>query len=144
MINKIQPSKNITFGTVQMQENANPKKEDKRLLSNIDKYIKNSADMNDTINVPRTIFKGYLGVMAGTSLITLGSFVKNPKNAFGIILKAAGTLISLYGTFAFVRPFLMKDKKQTEQKQEPVKVAQEAPQAQDKVYKLVEVEQAKK
>ena len=79
MINKIQTS-NISFGTKQLKTEKKPEKEDKRILSNIDKYVKNSADMNDTITVPRTIFKGYLGVMAGTTLLTLGGLMKNPKN----------------------------------------------------------------
>ena len=28
--------------------------------------------MTDTIVVPRTIFKGYLGIMTGTTLLTIG------------------------------------------------------------------------
>lgn len=71
---------------------------------------KNSADMTDSILVPRTIFKGYLGIMAGTTLLTLSSFTgKHPKisKPLGII----GALTSLYGTWAFVRPFIVKDAK---------------------------------
>ena len=37
---------------------------------------KNSADMTDTILVPRTIFKGYLGIMAGTMLMHAGGFLR--------------------------------------------------------------------
>ena len=141
MINKIQ-TPHISFGTKQLETKQEPKKEDKRFLSNIDKYVKNSADMNDTITVPRTIFKGYLGVMAGTSLITLGSLIKKPTNAFARVLKIAGTLASLYGTYAFVRPFLIKEK----QVVPPTKIEEqkkEAPKPSEKTYKLVEVEQAK-
>ena len=139
MINKIQTS-DISFGTKQLEAKPESKKEDKRILSNIDKYVKNSADMNDTITVPRTIFKGYLGVMAGTSLITLGSLIKKPTNAFARILKIAGTLASLYGTYAFVRPFLIKEKVVVP----PEKInEQEAPKPSEKTYKLVEVEPSK-
>ncbi|MBR1976983.1 hypothetical protein IKA15_01745 [bacterium] len=128
MINKIQAS-NISFGAAHMD--AEPvfpqkEKEDKRLLSNIDKYVKNSADMNDTITVPRTIFKGYLGVMAGTSLMTLGGLMKNPQNGFAKFLKIAGTVASLYGTYAFVRPFLIKDKQEVQQTKEPEQKPQES------------------
>lgn len=68
---------------------------------------RNSADMNDTVVVPRTIFKGYLGFMAGTTMTALGSlssnrFVKKSLNV-------AGLLTCLYGTWAFVRPFVVKD-----------------------------------
>lgn len=72
--------------------------------------VKNSADMTDSILVPRTIFKGYLGIMTGTTLLTLSSLSgKHPKisKPLGIL----GALTSLYGTWAFVRPFIVKDAK---------------------------------
>lgn len=138
MINKIQTS-NVSFAKAKAKAEKKPKNEDKRILSNINKYVRNSADMNDTITVPRTIFKGYLGVMAGTTLATLGGLAKSPKNTFGKILKIAGGLVSLYGTFAFVRPFLIKDKKE-EAKPEGKKEVEKAPKEPEKVYKLVEVD----
>ncbi len=79
----------------------------------LDKFhtkIKNSADMTDTLVVPRTIFKGYLGIMTGTTLITLAGLVnkaKHPKMFKGTM--AAGLLSSFYGTWAFVRPYIIKD-----------------------------------
>lgn len=81
------------------------------ILDKIHSYTKNSADMNDTIVVPRTIFKGYLGIMTGTTLITLAGLinkVKHPKLFRGTM--ASGLLASMYGTWAFVRPFILKDK----------------------------------
>lgn len=71
---------------------------------------KNSADMTDAILVPRTIFKGYLGIMTGTTLLTLGSLMHKPKS-LSKTLSIAGVLTSLYGTWAFVRPFIIKDTK---------------------------------
>lgn len=88
--------------------NQNTKKE--KFLDKLHTYTKNSADMNDTIVVARTIFKGYLGIMTGTTLVTLGGLVnktKHPKLFKGIM--ATGLLTSLYGTYAFVRPFIIKD-----------------------------------
>lgn len=57
------------------------------LFEKFHEKTKNSADMTDTIVVPRTIFKGYLGIMAGTTLITAGSLLgktpgKNIKSTF--------------------------------------------------------------
>ncbi len=68
---------------------------------------RNSADMNDTVVVPRTIFKGYLGFMAGTTMTALSSLAKN--SAIKKTLNAAGLITCLYGTWAFVRPFVVKD-----------------------------------
>lgn len=84
----------------------------------LDKFhtcTKNSADMTDTIVVPRTIFKGYLGIMTGTTLVTLGGILnKRPKTSK--IFSIAGLLTSLYGTWAFVRPYIIKDSKGVQQK----------------------------
>lgn len=83
-----------------------PKKQS--FLDKLHTYTKNSANMTDTIVVPRTIFKGYLGIMVGTTLVTLGGlFNKHPKT--NKALMGAGLLTSLYGTWAFVRPFIIKD-----------------------------------
>jgi len=82
----------------------------KSILDNLHSYTKNYADMTDTVVVPRTIFKGYLGFMTGTTLVTIGSLInktKNPKLFKGTMI--AGLLTSLYGTWAFVRPFVLKD-----------------------------------
>lgn len=79
-------------------------------LDNLHSHVKNSADMTDTIVVSRTIFKGYLGIMTGTTLITLGGLInkaKHPKLFKSTM--ATGLLTSLYGTWAFVRPFILKD-----------------------------------
>lgn len=101
-VNNIQP----TF-TSQIQNN---KQEKKDYLAMFYEKTKNSADMTDSILVPRTIFKGYLGIMTGTTLLTLGSLInKYPKVSKP--LSIAGVLTSLYGTWAFVRPFIIKDAK---------------------------------
>ncbi len=79
-------------------------------LDKIHDKTKNYADMTDTIVVPRTIFKGYLGIMTGTTLVTLGGVinkVKHPKSFKALMI--SGLLASLYGTWAFVRPFVVKD-----------------------------------
>ena len=77
-------------------------------LDEIHERTKNSSDMTDTIVVPRTIFKGYLGIMTGTTLVTLGGLItKHAKTKAALM--TAGLLTSLYGTWAFVRPFILKD-----------------------------------
>ena len=79
-------------------------------LDRIQEKTRNSSDMTDTIVVPRTIFKGYLGIMAGTTLVTLGGLVNKTKHPklFKTTM-GSGLLTSLYGTWAFVRPFIIKD-----------------------------------
>ncbi len=71
---------------------------------------KNSADMTDAVLVPRTIFKGYLGFLSGTALLTLGS-VLNKYSKLSKALSITGTLVSLYATWSFVRPYIIKNAK---------------------------------
>lgn len=91
----------------------NNQKVKRDFLTQFHEKTKNSADMTDTIVVPRTIFKGYLGIMAGTTLLSLGSLLKKPA-FFSKFLSVSGLLTSLYGTYAFVRPFIIKDAKGVE------------------------------
>ena len=92
-------------------DNTKDKKSD--FLLKFHENARNQADMTDTVVVPRTIFKGYLGFMAGTTLTSIGALLKkHPKTstAFNI----AGLLTCLYGTYSFVRPFTIKDTKGVE------------------------------
>jgi hypothetical protein len=59
------------------QENS-PKEREKAptFLDVFTTSAKNSADLNDTVEVPRTIFKGYLSFMAGTTLGAIAPFAK--------------------------------------------------------------------
>lgn len=87
----------------------------KSWLDRIHENTRNNADMTDAIVVPRTIFKGYLGIMTGTTIVTLGGLINKAKhpNIFKGTM-AAGLLTSFYGTWAFVRPFIVKDAKGVE------------------------------
>lgn len=71
---------------------------------------RNSADMTDAILVPRTIFKGYLGIMTGTTLVTLGAMASK-RSKLSKILSISGLLASMYGTYSFVRPYIFKGSK---------------------------------
>ena len=75
-------------------------------LDNFSTKVKNSADLNDTITVPRTIFKGYLGIMSGMTLLTLGGLTSKFQK-ISKPLNILGTLVSMYGTWAFVRPYIV-------------------------------------
>ena len=99
--------KNINFSANNTQE----KKSD--FLSSFHEKARNRADMTDTVVVPRTIFKGYLGFMAGTTLTSIGALLKAHKKT-STALNIAGVLTCLYGTYSFVRPFIIKDTKGVE------------------------------
>lgn len=71
--------------------------------------IKNSADMTDTVSVPRTVFKGYLAFMSGAFLTTIGANISNYNKALSTGLNIAGVASMIYGTYSFVRPYIFKD-----------------------------------
>jgi len=77
------------------------------ILDKFETNIRNSADMNDTIKVPRTIFKGYLAFCAGSALMPVASMIKNklPKTSNALNVINAGLIV--YGTYSFVRPYLV-------------------------------------
>lgn len=84
-----------------------PKKE--KFTDKFSSKIRNSADLNDCVAVPRSVFKGYLAFMLGTAMLTLGSFL--PQNSKGLKTGTliAGNLINTWGVWSFVRPYVLKD-----------------------------------
>ena len=79
----------------------------KKFTDNFQTKLKNSADMSDCISVPRTIFKGYLGIMFGTTLASIVGLTKNKTLKTTLML--TGAALSTYGTWAFARPYVLKD-----------------------------------
>ena len=71
----------------------------------------NKRDITDTVTMPRAIFKGYLCFTAGTAINAISGMLQ--KNTFSKALGIIGSLISIYGTFNFVKPFLIPEKQLT-------------------------------
>ena len=91
--------KNMTHGPIKRPN----------LLDTFETDVKNSADLNDIIQVPRTIFKGYLAFMAGTALTTIAAVAKNKHPKVSDLMNILSTGLIIYGTFSFVRPYIIKD-----------------------------------
>lgn len=84
-------------------------KSEKSFLDKFETGIRNSADMNDTLQVPRTIFKGYLAFMVGTGLASVAMIAKNKFPKLSVALNLSSILLATYGTYSFVRPYLIKN-----------------------------------
>lgn len=89
-------------------DSAKNDKKNSGFLSKFETGIRNSADMNDTLKVPRTIFKGYLAFMVSTTMVTLASFINPKHNKIKNCTNIAASLLALYGTYSFVRPYVIK------------------------------------
>lgn len=82
------------------------------ILDILSEKVVNRRDITDTVTVPRAVFKGYLCFTAGTAINAISGMLGQGKFSKG--LGIAGSLISIYGTFNFVKSFLIKDKNLTE------------------------------
>ena len=90
-------------------QNPIPKQETKKDILNIfSEKVVNQNDIKDMVKVPRSIFKGYLCFTTGTAINGITSFMK--KSKITKALQIAGGLISIYGTYNFVKPFLIREK----------------------------------
>ena len=109
ILNNIQPNQtNTTIQTNKTDDKPISNKKTDILDKMTDRFIK--RDANDTVTVPRAIFKGYLCFTAGTALNYISSFLKGNKGAK--IIGVISNLMVIAGTFNFVKPFLTSEKKE--------------------------------
>ena len=78
------------------------------------KKVVNQRDLNDMVTTPRAIFKGYLCFTAGKTVNGIAGFIKNEK--FANPLRILGSIIAIFGTFNFVKPYLIKNSDLTNSK----------------------------
>lgn len=109
LITNYQAPVNATKPVVQQQEPVKPKDEYKPdFLDKLSNHVVSRRDLTDNVTVPRSIFKGYLCFTAGSALSSISCMLKQGKATKG--LGVAGALLSIYGTYNFVKSFLVKDK----------------------------------
>ena len=70
--------------------------------------VVNKRDITDMVTTPRAIFKGYLCFTAGTAINSIAAWIKKPE--ISKYLNIAGSIISIYGTYNFVKYFSIKGK----------------------------------
>lgn len=99
---------------VQNKENKQSIKQPKKIeykpdiLDTFSEKVVSRRDITDTVTVPRAIFKGYLCFTVGTAINSIASLLNHEKIKKGLAI--AGTLTSIYGTYNFVKSFLVKEK----------------------------------
>ncbi len=99
--------------TVSQPVNTPVKKDDYKpdVLDILSEKVVNQNDLNDMVKTPRAIFKGYLCFTVGTTINAISSLIKNDKVKKGLAI--AGSLTSIYGTYNFVKPYLIRNKELT-------------------------------
>ncbi len=99
--------------------NSNPQKEEQTQTADykpdvfevLSKKVVNKKDLNDMVTIPRNIFKGYLCFTVGTAVNAIASLIKNERARK--IMTILGSLASIYGTFNFVKPYLIRNNQLT-------------------------------
>lgn len=123
------PQKVVAQTEIKQPETTAPAKEEHKsdFFDKISEKVVNPKDITDTVKVPRTIFKGYLSFMIGSTLMFMANPIKEIKGFKTIskILNFAGLGATIVGTYEFVKPFLLKakDETKTEVKEEEEKKA---------------------
>ena len=106
---------NITIGHInnfpKTKESSRKEEYKPDILDILSEKVVNKKDLNDMVTTPRAIFKGYLCFTAGTAINAITSLLNDNKFSKG--LKIAGSLISIYGTYNFVKPYLIRNKNLT-------------------------------
>ncbi len=105
-VQSIQHQSNFKSTETQLNYYSKPKE---KFTDKFSTKIKNSADLNDCVAVPRSVFKGYLAFMLGTSALTLGTFIPQSSKKIKTTVMIAGNLVNLYGIWSFVRPYIIKN-----------------------------------
>ncbi len=106
--NKTSANQNLVNHKTQMP-NYQKNKDD--IMDIFSKKVINKNDLTDMVTLPRTIFKGYLCFTAGTSLNAIAGLLKGKKKS--CFLKTVGSILTIYGTYNFVKPYLIKDDRLT-------------------------------
>lgn len=70
--------------------------------------VKNPRDINDTVSVPRGIFKAYMCLMAGTGLGTIAGILPKGLKAIKTPLSIIGSMLGILSAAYFAKPFLIK------------------------------------
>ncbi len=84
------------------------------ILDIFSKKVINPKDVNDMVTVPRAIFKGYLYFTTGTALNAVSGILKKGNLSKGLTI--LGSVLSVIGTFNFVKPFIYKNDDLTKSK----------------------------
>ncbi len=106
---------NIIRNDIKKTEQVTKKEEYKPdILDIFSEKVVNKNDLSDMVTTPRAIFKGYLCFTVGTTINAIASLLKDNKFSKG--LKVAGSIVSIYGTYNFVKPYLIKNKDLTKSK----------------------------
>ena len=100
-ITKIQNQTNFKH-----QENPTVKK--REFIDVFTDAIKNPADVNDCVAVPRGIFKAYLMIMFGSGILTIAGALPGKWNGVKKAMTILGTGLNILSAVYFAKPFAVK------------------------------------
>ena len=108
-INKSIPFKTSYLQNIQPPQQHTPKQKKREFIDIIADSVRNPRDINDCVAVPRGIFKAYILLMAGSSMMMISSALPKKMTNFKMILNIASAVLSGLSAVFFAKPFAVKD-----------------------------------
>lgn len=87
---------------------AQPPKQKREFIDVIADGVKNPRDVNDCVSVPRGIFKAYILLMAGSSLMLISSALPKKLKTTKMLLNIGSAVLSTASAVFFAKPFAVK------------------------------------
>lgn len=96
----------------------NQKPQKREFIDVIADNVRNPRDVNDCVAVPRGIFKAYIYLMAGSSLISIANFLPQKLQKAKAPLNILGATLGIISAVYFAKPFAIKGLSPTVDKNE--------------------------
>lgn len=104
-ISKIQTNTKF-YNNFQAKSESNKKHE---FIDILTENVRNPHDVNDCVAVPRGIFKAYLYLMGGSSVLMLANLIPAKLKKTKTAANMAGILLNFISAVYFAKPFAVKD-----------------------------------
>ena len=106
-ISKIQT--NTNFYNNFQSKNDSEKHKKREFIDVLTENVKNPRDVKDCVAVPRGIFKAYLYLMAGSSIMMLANLLPQKWKGAKTATNVLGVSLNFISAIYFAKPFAVKD-----------------------------------
>lgn len=100
------------------QSNTAPQTKKREFIDVIADNVRNPRDVNDCVVVPRGIFKAYIYLMIGSSLMLSAAALPQKWKASKSVLNIASAVFTAISAVYFAKPFALKGLSPTVKKEE--------------------------
>ena len=92
--------------TTSFYNNSQPQK--REFIDVLTENVRNPRDVQDCVAVPRGIFKAYLYLMAGSSVLMLANLIPQKAKVARTATNIVGIVLNFLSAIYFAKPFALK------------------------------------